>query len=459
VIVKKGKRLQDAGLELPDGNVMKDVDEQGYKYLGVLQKDRLIEVEMKAKVKKEYFRRLKCLLSSELYAGNLISGINACAIGIVRYTAFDLSWGNTELKAIDIMTRKTMIMHGAFHIKSDDDRLYLKRKDGGRGLISVTDCIRMEEENVKYVAKSQEWMLKKVLEHSVAVGEVPVVGRPTYKSATNKAWRLLTKPLHVRFFQGIKQIDEESGKTVAGPRSWDWVKAGYMTPSTESYLFAAQEQAINTNAKRSRIYREVDEDGEVVSGMCLVCGEKLETVAHVAGGCGVLMEGPGTVRHDRVSVRVHWELCKKYDVECSARWYEHKPQMVALSVDGNVKIYWNYQHFCGVRVRFNKPDVFVIDWRELLFTIVDFAVPLDHNMVKRERGKIEKYHVLAQDYRTKMKGSFRSWIIPVVVGAFGTIPKNLPNNLTKLGIPDVVGGLQMTALLCTRRLLKNALSL
>jgi methylmalonyl-CoA mutase cobalamin-binding subunit len=52
-----------------------------------------------------------------------------------------------------------------------------------------------------------------------------------------------------------------------------------------------------------------------------------------------------------------------------------------------------------------------------------------------------------------------SQIIPVVVGAFGTIPKNLPDNLSKLGIPDVVGGLQTTALLGTRRLLKNALSL
>ena len=36
VIMKRGKRQRGDGLELPDGNVMKDVDEQGYKYLGVL---------------------------------------------------------------------------------------------------------------------------------------------------------------------------------------------------------------------------------------------------------------------------------------------------------------------------------------------------------------------------------------------------------------------------------------
>ena len=96
----------------------------------------------------ERVRRLKCLLKPELYAGNLIAGINAWAIGIVRYTAGVLEWHKGELKKMDVQTRKTMTMHGAFHIKSDTDRLYLKRKDGGRGLISVTDCVRMEEENL-----------------------------------------------------------------------------------------------------------------------------------------------------------------------------------------------------------------------------------------------------------------------------------------------------------------------
>ena len=57
-----------------------------------------------------------------------------------------------------------------------------------------------------------------------------------------------------------------------------------MTKSTEAYIFAAQEQALTTNSMRSRIYREVGEDGEIVSGLCRVCGEKTETVAHIAGG-------------------------------------------------------------------------------------------------------------------------------------------------------------------------------
>eukprot|EP00795_Rhopilema_esculentum_P000376 gene376-biopygen6975 len=54
-------------------------------------------------------------------------------------------------------------MYGAFHQKSDVDRLYVKRKDGGRGLIGIKDCIRSEENNLGlYVRDSDEEPLKGV---------------------------------------------------------------------------------------------------------------------------------------------------------------------------------------------------------------------------------------------------------------------------------------------------------
>ena len=60
----------------------------------------------------------------------------------MRYTAGVLDWGIGALKKIDVKTRKTMTMHGAFHRKSNVDRLYMKRKDGGMGLISVLIVLR-----------------------------------------------------------------------------------------------------------------------------------------------------------------------------------------------------------------------------------------------------------------------------------------------------------------------------
>ena len=194
-----------------------------------------------------------------------------------------------------------------------------------------------------------------------------------------------------------------------------------------------------------------------MSQLCRVCGEKTETVAHVAGSCGLLMKGPGTVRHDKVGARVHWELCRKYDVECSEKWFQHKPQSISKSRSGEVTIYWDYKWTMSRPVYHCKPDVVVRDSKTNIWTIIDFAVPLDHNIVDKEQEKITNYGEIAQvirsDYRCKTK------IVPIVVGAFGMVTKNLPTFLKQLGIPDVVGGLQTSAILGTQRLLKNVLSL
>ena len=50
----------------------------------------------------------------------------------------DDTWSNSALS-------KRQSMYGAFHPKSDVDRLYVKRKEGGRDLISVERCVKEEE--------------------------------------------------------------------------------------------------------------------------------------------------------------------------------------------------------------------------------------------------------------------------------------------------------------------------
>ena len=56
-----------------------------------------------------------------------------------------------------------MAMYGGLHPKSDVDRLCVKRKEGGRGLISVEQCIREEENSLGfYVANSEENLIRGV---------------------------------------------------------------------------------------------------------------------------------------------------------------------------------------------------------------------------------------------------------------------------------------------------------
>ena len=49
---------------------------ESYKYHGILEADRLLGEEMKLKVSKECFGRLKKLLKPKLNGGNLVEGVN-----------------------------------------------------------------------------------------------------------------------------------------------------------------------------------------------------------------------------------------------------------------------------------------------------------------------------------------------------------------------------------------------
>ena len=58
-------------------------------------------------------------------------------------------WTKEELKTLDLMTRKVLTMIGAFYSKTDVDRLYVSKEDGGRGLISCEGCVRGEENSLE----------------------------------------------------------------------------------------------------------------------------------------------------------------------------------------------------------------------------------------------------------------------------------------------------------------------
>ena len=94
-------------------------------------------------VSKEYIRRLRKVLKSKLNGGNLVRAVNTWAVSLLRYSATFVSWRKSELQAIGRKTRKLFTIYGALHPKSDVDRLYIARKEGGRGLISIDDCVEL----------------------------------------------------------------------------------------------------------------------------------------------------------------------------------------------------------------------------------------------------------------------------------------------------------------------------
>ena len=149
-------------MHLPNQEIMKDVDETGYNYLDILEFEKIKEHEMKIKVTGECKEKLRLISKSKLDK-NKIQVINTWVVALLRYGAGITNWKVNGFKTMDRTTRKTLMMYGAFHLNSDIDRLYLKQKHGGRGLISIETCVRLEENNLSlYVRVSNKMLLKGV---------------------------------------------------------------------------------------------------------------------------------------------------------------------------------------------------------------------------------------------------------------------------------------------------------
>ena len=112
-------------------------------------------------VLKEYVRRIRKVLKSKLNGWNLVRGVNTWAVHLLRYSAAFVSSRKSELQAIDRKTRKLFTIYGALHPKSDVDRLYIPRKEGGRGLISIEDCVELAIRGLEvYVHGSEERLIQ-----------------------------------------------------------------------------------------------------------------------------------------------------------------------------------------------------------------------------------------------------------------------------------------------------------
>ena len=68
--------MNSDGVQLPNGETISNVGEEGYKYLGMLEIDEIMNHNMKALVQKEYLRRLKKILKSRLNGRNIIIATN-----------------------------------------------------------------------------------------------------------------------------------------------------------------------------------------------------------------------------------------------------------------------------------------------------------------------------------------------------------------------------------------------
>lgn len=82
---------------MPKEQVLQNLGDGFYIYLGVLEADQ-IKIEDMKKVRKEYYQRIRKVLESKLNGENTVKALNTWAVTAVLYTAEIIHWSSDEFK-------------------------------------------------------------------------------------------------------------------------------------------------------------------------------------------------------------------------------------------------------------------------------------------------------------------------------------------------------------------------
>jgi len=307
IAFKRGKLVHLQNLVIDINTEIQDLlVEQGktYKYFGIEESEGIQQQQMKERLKQEYSRRLRMTMKSELNARNKIKAIGALAVPVLRCSFGTINWINEEIKKIDRKTRKMLTIYKMYHPNADIHRLYVKRKEGGRGLVQIEAAYKAEMINIaEYlntnykkdqfvnIFKSQESTqpnMNSIIKSAAKITEE--LSQPNEKSdakqdgiqhikarwgeSLKKKWK--NKILHGQY---IRNIDRQ---LISEEDTFLWLSKGDLNAENESEIVAAQDQALQTKYYATKILNtETD-------SKCRLCQQFNETIDHIISACPVL---------------------------------------------------------------------------------------------------------------------------------------------------------------------------
>ena len=282
-------------------------DGESYRYLGQDENLSYDGPANKSRVTKEYCKRVRKIWASELSVYNKYVAHNAFAVPVLIPKFGILDWTIAEIKQLDIKTRKIMNMTGNFHINSDIDRLYLNRKNGGRGLKSIKttfECRIISIERRLQLSRNRNKYLSKVIEHEndqlIRVAGELLVGTHINEETTDESTpRQMSQKYQSQCLQEKynsystkvmhgyvnRKLENDNDIDLATSKSWTYDK--YITSEFEAYACAIQEQEVGTKYLMNK--RDKD-SGKIpkCKNKCRLCKIHVEDVMHVISSCPLM---------------------------------------------------------------------------------------------------------------------------------------------------------------------------
>ncbi|GBE59174.1 reverse transcriptase domain containing protein, putative [Babesia ovata] len=410
-----------------------------YKYLGINEyADSRVSDDVFDVLAGEIYKRVTRLLDQELNSRNLFRAINQYALSVINYYIGVLELDRFHFQAIDLKIRTLLAEHGAHKVPANKQRLYLTRKEGGRGLHNVefrAESMLMRlwmtlEKDARYSERraailehfrSKNSVIGQILLHLHSTYGLEIDDKTTIADATAKLREFQTGYLHA-------QINEKACHRVMysnskpGVVDWDestlWLRKGDLSPAQEALMLLVQDRNLSFMS---------------VSDKHVRCGSKVN-VDHLATRCRELRVVEYTGRHNKVARRI---------VGVAMEQIGARRQRV-----GNEKI---NQHISGKHgwitfdkviptdgpLEHNRPDIIVANRKTNTILVIEIGITNQDTLVARELEKKFKYEALKKALRHRMfnKDTVID-VVPYVMTWDALVTRHHAEHRRRIGISD-----------------------
>ena len=445
--MEKGKVVQCEDFLLPEDRTIAAVSGgETYRYLGIEQVFKSDHEGTRRKLTKAYVKRLRRIWSSDLNAKHKASATVGWAVSMFRYFFNHVLWTKGALVALDRKTRSVIRQYKGHHLPAALERLYLPRRQGGRGLMSLqwswerevvsTVMYLYRAEHLQEVVEQQQWLVDNNNRHCLLKCAKSVLNKYDLAELLDEAAMgggdkrsflkkcsvmikdaqleeaqesLRSKLIHGVYFKQCEKSEDTSGCHI-------WLSDGRFQSKTEALVVAAQDGVILTRAYRARVLKEP------IPQACRVCKKAPETIGHILSACDPLHWTLHKERHDRVVYRLMLALAAKYQlaVPQGLRWGPDGWNGVAVLEGPDAKLSVDLSIPTDKQLTARRPDLVAYLCKEKVIVIFEVACAWEPLVNERELEKFSKYRDLAADLASQNPG-WRVKTVPLVVGTLGTV--------------------------------------
>ena len=161
------------------------------------------------------------------------------------------------------------------------------------------------------------------------------------------------------------------------------------------------------------------------------------------------------IRHDVIAKYFYETIRRKKDPKCKIEYKGNE----FIDQDSGTEYWWNFAIKTAVKVRRNPPDLVIWDIENKNCRIIEFSCPADVNVTRKAPEKLENYGLLIRILQLTHP-NYKFLFVPIIIGALGTVPKDLYENIRQLEFNkkesnDIIKAIQQRAIIGTVKICKT----